>query len=139
MVNSFALIIVSDTIAGIEFDSLWTLILAAFLLGLVNAFLRPLLIIFTLPLNIMTLGMFTLIINAFLLLLVSGLVNGFTIISFWHAFWAALFFSVISFILNIFIKPKDLGNNNFMKHNRHKENNADFIDIEAKIKDENQD
>ncbi len=136
LVNSLALVIVSNTIAGIKFDSIFTLVFASFLLGLVNSFLRPLLIILTLPFNIMSLGLFTLVINAFLLLLVSGLVSGFTIISFWHAFWAALFFSIVSFILNIFITPIAQDSKNFNNCSRHRKLDNDFIDIEAKIKDE---
>jgi putative membrane protein len=106
LVNIVALVAVINVVPGIHSDRLEATIVAALILGLINAFLRPLVIIFTLPLTILTLGLFTLFINGFMLYLVSKIVEGFNITGFWSAFWGALCFSVISFLLNIFISPQ---------------------------------
>ncbi len=106
LVNIITLIVVINIVPGIHSDRLETTVVAALLLGLINAFLRPWVIAFTLPLTILTLGLFTLFVNGFMLYLVSKLVEGFAISNFWSAFWGALCFSVISFLLNIFISPQ---------------------------------
>jgi putative membrane protein len=92
-------------IPGIRVDRIETALVAALVLGLVNALLRPVLVYLTLPLTIMSLGFFTLIINGALFYMVSKLVKGFSVVSFWDAVWGALLFSVFSFMLNIFFKP----------------------------------
>ena len=106
LVNIIALVAVINIVPGIHSDRLETTIVAALVLGLINAFLRPLLILFTLPLMVLSLGIFTLFINGFMLYLVSKIVEGFSIADFWSAFWGALCFSIISFLLNIFISPQ---------------------------------
>ncbi len=106
LVNIIALVAVINVVPGIHSDRLETTIVAALVLGLINAFLRPLVIVFTLPLTILSLGLFTLFINGFMLYLVSKIVAGFSITGFRSAFWGALCFSVISFLLNIFISPQ---------------------------------
>lgn len=105
-VNIIALVAVINIVPGIHSDRLETTIVAALVLGLINAFLRPLVIVFTLPLTILSLGLFTLFINGFMLYLVSKIVTGFNITGFWSAFWGALCFSIISFLLNVFISPQ---------------------------------
>ena len=84
---------------GIRFSSTSSLVISALLLGFANAVLRPLLVILTLPLTLVTLGFFLLVINALMLLLVSKLVSGFKISGFWTAFFAALFISIMSVAL----------------------------------------
>jgi putative membrane protein len=103
LVNIFVLLAVVGVIKGIEIDNWQTAVWAALILGLVNAFLKPLIILFTLPINIFSLGLFTLIINGFLLFFVSKIIEGFSIDSFGSAFWGALFFSIISFSLSLLI------------------------------------
>jgi putative membrane protein len=66
----------------------------------VNVFVKPVMLLLTLPISVFTLGFFILVINALMLLLVSWLVPGFTIGGFWAGFWIALFISVFSFIIN---------------------------------------
>ena len=73
------------------------------MLGIVNTFLKPMLVILTLPLSILTLGLFVLVINALMLLLVAWLVPGFIVAGFWSGFPVAIFVSVFSFILNAMI------------------------------------
>ncbi len=84
-------------------------LIAALVLGLVNSIIRPLLLLVTLPLNIITLGLFTLVINAFMIVLTSGLVPGFKI----HNFGWAILFSIILFLINTILKSlfKNNGHN----------------------------
>ncbi len=105
-VHALALIIVVHTIRGIEVESLFATIVAALILGVINTFFRPLIIVLTLPFSIATFGGFILVINGFLLWMVSKIVKGFTIHTFWAAFWGALVFSVISYLLNLWINQQ---------------------------------
>jgi putative membrane protein len=92
---------------GISVENPQTAFLAAVVLSLLNAVLRPLLIFFTLPVTIVTLGLFTLVINAFLLWLTGVILHGgFSVHGFWPALLGALMISVISGILNSMLKPK---------------------------------
>lgn len=84
---------------GIRFSSTSALIISALLLGFANAVLRPLLVILTLPLTLLSLGFFLLVINALMLLLVAKIVSGFKISGFWTAFFASLFISILSMAL----------------------------------------
>ena len=92
--------VADDLFDGIAFQSVQSLFIAGLVLGIVNTFVKPLLLILTLPLSIVTLGIFVLVINALLLLLVAWLVPGFVVSGFWAGFFVALFVSVFSFILN---------------------------------------
>ena len=125
IINSLAILIVTYIVKGIEVASPVTAIVAAFVLGIINAFLRPLIILITLPINIFTFGLFTFFINGFLFYIVSKVVKGFVITGFWPAFFGALLFSAISFLLSLVITKegrieirfkKEPANNNFFKH-----------------------
>jgi len=105
LINSISLLLVVHVVAGISISSWRTAIAAALVLGLLNAFVRPLLIILTLPANILTLGLFTLLINGFMFYLAALLVHGFAIAGYWSAFLGALVFSIISFLLSMLIRP----------------------------------
>ena len=138
MMNIAALFIVVYLAGGVSTDGWQPLVVAAFILGLFNAFLRPALILLTLPFNILSLGLFTLIINGFLFYLTSKFVKGFYVMDFWSAFWAALLFSVISFLLNIFLTPDINIKMHSTRHRRkHGSGAADnnFIDVEGKPED----
>jgi len=102
-VNLLALVITALLIKGIRIQSLEIGVIAAGLLGIVNAVIRPLVIILTLPINLLTLGLFTLVINAVMLLFVAALVPGLVIENFNAAFFGALLISLISWILNVFV------------------------------------
>jgi putative membrane protein len=104
-INALALVVVDAMFQGIWLDSTRATIAAAVVLALVNTYLRPLLLILTLPLTVLTLGLFTIVINAGLLLLVSWLIPQFHVATFWTAVGAALVISVISFLLNWFLQP----------------------------------
>ncbi|HAK59746.1 MAG TPA: hypothetical protein DCO77_05100 [Nitrospiraceae bacterium] len=102
-VNLLALVTAGVLIDGIIIESIPLGILAAGILGLVNAVLRPVVLLLTLPINLLSLGLFTLVINALLLKLVAQLVDGFIIETFGAAFLGALVVSVVSWALNLFI------------------------------------
>jgi putative membrane protein len=88
---------------GIRVSGFLPALFAAGLLGILNAVLRPLLIILTLPINILSLGLFTFVVNAFLLKIVSALVAGFDVRGFWTAVFGAIIIGGVSWLLNIFI------------------------------------
>lgn len=102
-ITSLSLWVASYVFDGIKFANAGSLIIAALLLGFANAIVRPLLIFLTLPLTLLTLGFFLLVINALMIMLVSALVKGFTISGFWTAFFAAIFISILSFLIGAFI------------------------------------
>jgi putative membrane protein len=98
-ITSLSLWVASHVFNGIRFADASALVVAALLLGFANAIVRPLLIILTLPLTVLTLGFFLLVVNALMLLLVSSVVSGFSIASFWTAFFASIFISILSFAI----------------------------------------
>jgi len=101
LVNSTALLVVAHIVSGVVIDDWVTVFVAALVLGFLNAFLRPVLIFLTLPVSVLSLGLFTLFINAFLFYLAAHLVRGFHVTGYWRAFVAALVFSIVSFLLNL--------------------------------------
>lgn len=98
---SLSLWVASRLFAGVRFADTSALLVSALVLGMVNSVLRPVLILFTLPLSILSLGLFVLVINAGLLLLVSALVRGFYLSGFWTAFFASLWISFMNMALDI--------------------------------------
>ena len=104
--NIISLFAVEKFVPGIDVDNSRTLVIAALVLGLVNAVLRPFILLLTLPLNVISLGLLTFFINALLFYSVSKIVPGFHVADYWSAFWGALAFSVVSFLLNLFINPR---------------------------------
>jgi putative membrane protein len=103
-INTVALVLTGYILqGGIHISNLWAALMAALLLGLVNAFIKPVIIILTLPLNILTLGLLTLVINGMLLSFVAWAIPGFMIDSFWWAVLGAIVLSVISTLLSIFV------------------------------------
>lgn len=104
-INALALVVVDAIFANVHFDNFQATLAAAILLALINTYLRPVLYWLTLPINILTLGLFTLVINATLLKLISWLIPAFHLTGFWTALGAALVISVISTLLNWFLVP----------------------------------
>lgn len=100
LVNTLAVLVAVKLVKGIGYDSNTDLFIATLVLGILNAFLRPLLMLFSLPLLIFTLGLFTLVINAALLYFVGNLWDGFRVATFSSAFWGALVISVVSLAVN---------------------------------------
>ena len=96
----------TEWIQGLSIDTPMTLVVAAVLLGIVNAFIRPLLILLTLPFTVVTLGLFLLVVNAAMLSLVAALLPGMHVAGFWAAFWGALVVSIVSWIGSMLFGPK---------------------------------
>jgi len=105
LVLTAAVLTASWLLDGIRIGGFFPAILAAALLGILNAVLRPILILLTLPLNILTLGLFTFVVNALMLLIVSAVIPGFDVRGFWTAVGGALIISAASWLLNRFIGP----------------------------------
>ena len=102
-ISAIALAVASWLVEGIIVTSGWALFGAALVIGFLNAFLRPIIILLTLPINILTLGLFTFVINGTMIMFASVIVRGFTVTSFWAALAGAIIMSAISFVLNLFI------------------------------------
>ncbi|MDY6790358.1 MAG: phage holin family protein [Thermodesulfobacteriota bacterium] len=98
-----AIIATSYLLAGIQVSGFFSAFFAAAILGILNAFFRPLLLLLTLPLNVLTLGLFTFVINAVMLLMASGVITGFQVHGFWSAVFGSLLISLISWLLTSFI------------------------------------
>lgn len=95
-IAALGLWIATKIFGGLAFDGPWTLVFAAALLGIVNAVVRPITVILTLPLTLLSLGLFLLVINAGMLALVAWLLDGFTINGFWTALGASIIVSLTS-------------------------------------------
>jgi putative membrane protein len=108
IITGVAVILAAYIVPGITFSSFWGLILATLLLGILNAFVRPVMVILALPLLIFTLGLFILVINALLLYWVGHLLKpDFAVDSFGSAFWGSLIISIVSLVLNSLTKSGD--------------------------------
>lgn len=104
LINALALFLTALLIPGIRIDGLWAGILAALVLGVVNAVIRPVLLFLTLPFNLLTLGLLTFVINALMLLLVAAVVHGFSVDGFWTALLGSVVLSLISGILSQIVR-----------------------------------
>ncbi|MBL7174795.1 MAG: phage holin family protein [Desulfobacteraceae bacterium] len=103
---TFAIVIASYLLEGIYVSGFFSALFAAAMLGILNAFFRPIFIIVTLPINILSLGLFTFVINALLLMMVSGIISGFDVRGFWSAVFGSILISVVSWLLNSFINER---------------------------------
>ncbi len=106
-ITTVAVMVAASIIGGIRYDSFASLIGAALLLGILNAFLRPVLLLLAAPLIILTLGVFIFVVNALMLLLVNQFVHGFHVDSFGSAFWGAILISIVSWLLSAFFRGSD--------------------------------
>jgi putative membrane protein len=104
VINMVAILIIAYLFPRVvRVDGFWTALVAAFLLGIVNAILRPVLVFLTLPITILTLGLFLLVINGLMLWLVSALVRGFYVNGFWGAVLGSVLISIVSWVLSWFL------------------------------------
>jgi len=106
LILTVAIMITSYMLDGIQVSGFFSALYAAVILSVLNVFFRPVLIILTLPFNILSLGLFTFVINAILLMMVSGVISGFMVKGFWTAFWGSLLISLVNAILSSFISDK---------------------------------
>lgn len=104
ILNALAVMATAYIVPGVHVSGFWAALIAAIVIGLVNALIRPLLLLLTLPINVLTLGLFTLVINALLFWLVSGIVKGFVVQGFWAAFFGAAIFWIVSWFTSSLIK-----------------------------------
>lgn len=105
-IAALGLWLATEWVDGLHVDTPTTLLLAAVLLGVVNAVVRPVLILLTLPFMLVTLGLFLLVVNAAMLGLVAWFLPGMQIVDFWDALWGALIVSVVSWIGSMIFGPK---------------------------------
>jgi putative membrane protein len=105
LLSILALLLTAAFIPAFEL-SVWGAIVGSIFLGIINAVIRPLLIILTLPLNVVTLGLFTLVINGFMLWITSVTIKGFEIHGFGWAILSALVFSILSFLISLLIDDR---------------------------------
>lgn len=100
LVSAVSLVLVSRIVTGIHFADFISAILAAVIIGLVNLLVKPIIILFTLPITILTFGLFTFVINAIVFQLASRVTPGFTIDSFWAAFLGSLVYAILNSLLH---------------------------------------
>ncbi len=105
MFNILAIILTAAIIPGFEL-TIWGAIVGSVFLGVANAIIRPIILLLTLPLNILSLGLFTFIINGFMLYLTAATIKGFSIHGFWWAVLSAILLSAVSFLISYFIEDK---------------------------------
>jgi putative membrane protein len=120
LIITLAILLASQFVPGIRVDTLSTAVIAACVLGLINIFVRPVLVLLTLPLSVLTLGLFYFFINALLLMLVAHIVPGFKIENFFSAFLGSLVISFVSWLANSFIS----------NHKIDKPDKPDYVDLE---------
>ncbi len=99
-----AILLTAYLMSGIQVASFFSALGAAAILGILNAFFRPIALLITLPINVLTFGLFTFVINAVMLMMASGVIGGFHVKGFWTAVFGALLISLISFALNTLIR-----------------------------------
>lgn len=106
IVNAIALVVTATILKEMDFNGILAPFVAALVIGVLNAIVRPVLIVITLPINILTLGLFTFVVNAVMIQITASVVSGFQVAGFWAAFFGAILMSIVSFILSFFINDK---------------------------------
>ena len=106
LINAVVLLAIPYLLHWVYVDNFWTALIVALVLGLLNTFIRPVLLLLTLPITLLTMGLFALIINGFTFWLAAQFVTGFYVSGFWAAFFAALLYSIITAFANKLVMPK---------------------------------
>lgn len=104
LVSSFAVIIVQYLLPGVSIDGFTTALLVAFVMAVLNAFLKPIIVILTIPITFFTFGLFLVVINAFIVLITAYFVDGFYVDGFWWALLFSIILSIVTYILESFNK-----------------------------------
>ena len=102
IVSALAIIVTAYVLPGVHVNGFFVALVLAVVLGAINTVLRPILVILTLPISIMTLGLFVLVINALLIMLATFIVPGFSVVSFWWAFLFSIVLTVVNWVLQMF-------------------------------------
>lgn len=106
-ITAIAVLVAERLLPGIQCSGWGTLLGASLLLGIINAFVRPVLLLLSLPFIIVTMGLFILVVNALLLWLVANIIPGFYVDGFWNAFFGSIIISLVSWILSSFFRGSD--------------------------------
>ncbi|MFC1678410.1 phage holin family protein [Patescibacteria group bacterium] len=107
LLSTITIMLAAYLITGVGVSGFWTALWLALFLGLLNAVIKPILIVITLPINIITLGLFTFVINALIILIASSVIKGFEVDGFWVAMLFSIVVSVISWALNSILGTKN--------------------------------
>ncbi len=131
VVTAVGVTLATRLVHGIHYDDTLTLVVVVIVLSFLNAALRPILLLFTLPLILLTAGVGVVIINALLFLLVGKIVTGFQVDGFWPALWGSLIVSITNMCLSVFIRPSARAASQPppAKKPPHKDGGGDVIDI----------
>lgn len=135
LTTTAAILATAYLLEGIQVSGFFPAVFAAALLGILNAFFRPIALLLTLPINILSLGLFTFIINALMLKMASGVIPGFNVYGFWTAVFGSLLISLISWLLNSFVTEQaTITSSMVIKHgpDAKKRTRDDTIDLEHK-------
>jgi putative membrane protein len=119
LISTFAVFISAHLLGGVSVEPFTTAIVVAFVLAVLNALLKPLLVVLTIPVTVMSLGLFLLVINAFIVQLAAHLVRGFEVGSFWWALLFSIILSVVTWILEIPVRPRGPGGGGGHRHPGH--------------------
>ncbi|MCK4507361.1 MAG: phage holin family protein [Desulfuromonadales bacterium] len=106
LILTFAIMTAAYLFSGIHVSGFGSALFAALVLGILNAFFRPILFILTLPINVLSLGLFTFVINALLLMMTSGIIGGLVVDGFGSALFGSLVISLVSLLLSSFISDR---------------------------------
>ena len=109
LVSSFAIVIAQYLIPGVSIDGFTTAIIVAFVMAILNAFLKPIIVFLTIPITFFTFGLFLLVINAIIVMITAHFVAGFHIASFWSALLFSIVLSVVTYILESLNKQQRKG------------------------------
>lgn len=104
--STLSILLAAYLVDGIEVTGFFSAFFAAAVLGVLNAFFRPVVLILTLPINLLSLGLFTFVINAFMLKMASGAIGGFTVTGFWPAVLGSVIISIVSWAVNTYVGGK---------------------------------
>lgn len=106
LLSSLSVVVASWLLPGVTIENYFTALMVAFVLALLNMVFKPIMVIFTIPITIFTLGFFLLVINAVIALIADWVVPGFFITGFWSAFWFSLIVTIINYFINLDGKEK---------------------------------
>ncbi len=107
LINAVTLLLIPYIMPSVSVDSFFTALVTALILGLANSVIRPILVLLTLPITIVTLGLFILVINGLMFWFVASFIEGFRVAGFWSAFWGALLYSVLSTVFTATVMPRE--------------------------------
>ena len=122
-----AVLVAAYVLDGIHVRGFFSAVVAAAALGILNMIFRPLLLILTLPINVLSLGLFTFVINAMMLKMASGLIDGFTVTGFWTAVFGSLLISIVNWVLTALIQE-----NRMYEYTETRRGDDNFIDLNKK-------